>query len=158
MENVRHPPKPAPGLTWQDILAEEPFEGQHWQGAYGLPPGSTVEDWDTGSEGSTPSLSALDDLDDIDESLSSLGSPDDRLELESPPSSPPPASASAHPARASSTAAEPNYVHRDVVEALQARQYWKEDWRIEESAHQPWNVEDVSTFSMSFVMMIPGQE
>ncbi|PIL37409.1 hypothetical protein GSI_01103 [Ganoderma sinense ZZ0214-1] len=57
-------------LTWKDILAEEPLEGQHWEGAYGLPPGSTVENWDHRSDGSSPSLSPWDSESDDDESRS----------------------------------------------------------------------------------------
>ncbi|TCD67503.1 hypothetical protein EIP91_012308 [Steccherinum ochraceum] len=147
MKRVRDPPKLTPELTWKDILDEEPFEGQHWQGAYGLPPGSTVEDWDAESERSTPSLSALDDLDDLDDTLSSLGSAD-RDRLESPPSSP--------PAPLEQNVVEPalvleqTYEHRDIVEALQARQYWRDDWRMDVSVDRPLNVEDASTFGPAF--------
>lgn len=144
MENVRNPPKPTPELTWKDILAEEPFEGQHWQGAYGLPPGSTVEEWGSESGGSTPSLSALDDLNDVDESVSSLGSGD---RLASPPSSPP-APSNEH-VTGPPPSLEPSYGHRDIVEALQARQYWREDWKLDVSPERPLNVEDVSTFGTS---------
>ena len=34
------------GPSWNDIIMEEPFTGQHWQGAYGLPDGAVVKSWD----------------------------------------------------------------------------------------------------------------
>ncbi len=45
VETIRNPPLPDPGLTWKDILAEEPFEGQHWEGAYGLPAEVSSQAW-----------------------------------------------------------------------------------------------------------------
>ncbi|KAH8096733.1 Spc98 family-domain-containing protein [Cristinia sonorae] len=147
MEHVRNPTPPTPGLNWKDILAEEPFEGQHWQGAYGLPPGSTVEHWESESEGSTPSLSALDDLDDLDDTISSLSS-DDRLA--SPPSSPPLPPPAIERRDAARAAPEANLSHRDIVDALQARQYWRDEWKMDVSTERPLNVEDVSTFGPAF--------
>lgn len=136
LENIKNPPKPPLGLTWKDILAEEPFEGQHWEGAYNLPPGSTVEDWDTHSGGSTPSLSPWDDSDDPDESLSSSDSlaptaePD---ELDAAQKS----ISSSHPRMA--------FGHRQDVEQLQARQYWRPGWRPDIPISQRFDIGDAST-------------
>ncbi|OCH94284.1 hypothetical protein OBBRIDRAFT_163520 [Obba rivulosa] len=133
MEKHLHPKKPAAALTWQAILAEEPFEGQHWQGAYGLPPGSTVESWDTDSGGSTPSLSALDDSDDLEDEMLSLSGT-------SPQGVPP-----------TEEAQEPRipprvtYSHRREVEDLQARQYWRSEWHTDASTSRPFDIGDAST-------------
>jgi gamma-tubulin complex component 5 len=48
IERQQHPNgRPKEAITWDAILQEEPFEGQHWEGAYGLPSGATKEGWET---------------------------------------------------------------------------------------------------------------
>src|SRR5258708_20779876 len=47
-------------LVFEQIMMEEPFEGQHWEGAYGLPIGWTVEGYET-MVPSSPSDSSFDD-------------------------------------------------------------------------------------------------
>lgn len=140
VEAIKNPPEPPPSLTWKDILAEEPFEGQHWEGAYGLPSGSTVEGWEKTSDGSTPSLSPWDDdSDDLDDS-------DSFPYTEDTPSSP-------GPVELVSSYGQPNlslsYQHRRVVEELQARQYWREEWRTDADLSRPFNLGDVSTLGPS---------
>ncbi|KAH9002214.1 Spc98 family-domain-containing protein [Lactarius hatsudake] len=66
-------------FDWKNILDEEPFEGQHWEGVYGLPPGSTVEGWETRS---------------LDSST---------------------------------------FGHRQLIEDLQRRQYWRAEWQTDAS-------------------------
>lgn len=128
-------PKLPPALTWKDILAEEPFEGQHWEGAYGLPPGSTIENWDAHSGGSTPSLSPLDDSDDLDDSLSSLES-SEVLDVVSTPET-----STQRPVFES----RPTYGHRKEFEDLRSRQYWRAEWRIDTPLTRPFNLADAST-------------
>ncbi|KAG1766368.1 Spc98 family-domain-containing protein [Suillus placidus] len=140
VEAIKHPPEPPPSLTWKDILAEEPFEGQHWEGVYGLPSGSTVEGWEKTSDGSTPSLSPWDDdSNDSDDN-------DSFPYTEDPPSSP-------GPVERVSSYGQPNlslsYHHRRVVEELQARQYWREEWRTDADLSQPFNLGDASTLGPS---------
>ena len=67
LERLRNPDKPPPGLTWEAILAAEPFEGEHWEG---ILPREKDDILDSRSGGSTPSLSPWDDSD-LDESISS---------------------------------------------------------------------------------------
>lgn len=140
VEAIRNPPESPPSLTWKDILAEEPFEGQHWEGVYGLPSGSTVEGWEKTSDGSTPSLSPWDDdSDDLDD--------DDSFPYtEDAPSSP-------DPVERVSSFGQPNlslsYQHRRVVEELQARQYWREEWRTDADLTRPFNLGDSSTLGPS---------
>ncbi|KAG1717437.1 Spc98 family-domain-containing protein [Suillus paluster] len=140
VEAVKNPPEAPPSLTWKDILDEEPFEGQHWEGVYGLPPGSTIEGWEQMSDSSTPSLSPWDeDSDDLDDN-------DSFTYTEDPPSSP-------VPVERISSYGQPNlslsYHHRRVVEELQARQYWREEWRTDADVSQPFNLGDASTLGPS---------
>ncbi|KAG5654228.1 hypothetical protein H0H81_005915 [Sphagnurus paluster] len=159
-----HPPSPPPTLTWASIVAEEPFEGEHWEGVYGLPPGfvrrddtkprgfydrekeSERLDWD--SRWSTPSLSPLnsDDLElDADqeeeerERAFSDGRASKEQEVESlgddvvqyvPDRVPP------H-----------TYAHRQEFEALQAKQYWRNDWRgdVDIGVNRSFDLGDAST-------------
>ncbi|EGO28082.1 hypothetical protein SERLADRAFT_447295 [Serpula lacrymans var. lacrymans S7.9] len=141
LDKTKNPQKSPPTLTWKEILAEEPFEGQHWEGAYGLLPGSTVEDWETRSGGSTPSLSPLDDSDDFEEaSLSSL-------EYEEP-----------SPIHQGNLSTSPKYkqsphhthLHRQDIEQLQSRQYWREGWQTDVDLTRPFNIGDASTLGKSF--------
>ena len=126
------------GLTWKDILAEEPFEGQHWQGAYGLPPGSTVENWE---EESDSSLLSLDDLDESDGDVSSVDM--DRWGHRSP--SPPSTIPSPLDGKAEKARPRPNWNHLDIVETLQARQYWRPEWRSDVPTNRPFDFGDPST-------------
>lgn len=121
MEQQRNPTKPPTGLTWKDILNEEPFEGQHWQGAYGLPPGSTVENWDEESDSSLLSLSALDYLNESEDDMSSLDHEKRDQRDPSPSPSPPPIEKKEDEAYTR----RPRWDHLDIVESLQARQYWR---------------------------------
>ncbi|OBZ70494.1 Gamma-tubulin complex component 5 [Grifola frondosa] len=144
LDGVKNPSKMPSILTWKDILADEPFEGQHWEGAYGLPPGSTVENWDSHSEGSTPSLSPWDDSDDLDDSRSSSELLDDVSE-------PPqifnrvdiiPTVMNNRPTNI--------YQHRKDVEDLYARQYWRADWHPDVPNDRSFNIGDPSTLGPSF--------
>jgi gamma-tubulin complex component 5 len=137
LNNLRNPPEPPPVLTWKDILDEEPYEGQHWQGVYGLPPGSTVENWEIHSSESSPSLSPLDDLDDLDDSHSSLASPESSDDIQATVA---PDQSLSFPTR------DPQVYHyRREFEELQARQYWKADWRMDAMVSRPFDIGDAST-------------
>lgn len=137
-------------MTWKDILAEEPFEGQHWEGAYGLPPGSTVEDWEVHSGGSTPLLSPMDDDSDddfdSDDLLSSAS-----LDLGKSDASPGPS------AKCLSSRSELNnhrYQHRADVEDLQARQYWRPEWRTDAELTRPFDLGDASTLGTEVTYLL----
>ncbi|KAI0921184.1 hypothetical protein AcW2_006240 [Taiwanofungus camphoratus] len=136
VDEINNPPGAPSSLTWKDILAEEPFEGQHWEGVYGLPPGSTVENWEARSGESTPSLSPLDDSDDFDDFLSS---PDVLKSAETTSSLPVKANESHLPVFPAS------YSHREDVENLQARQYWRAEWRTDVVSTRAFNIGDAST-------------
>lgn len=147
LEQQRNPSKEPTGLTWKDILAEEPFEGQHWQGAYGLPPGSTVENWDEDeSDSSLLSLSALDYLNESDDDLSSLDNEKRDLGFRdsSPSSSPLP-----EEKHEEKPTHRPTWDHLDIVESLQARQYWRPEWRLDVQTERPFDFGDPSTLGRS---------
>ncbi|KAI0331306.1 hypothetical protein GY45DRAFT_1406103 [Cubamyces sp. BRFM 1775] len=147
IQKIENPEHGKPTLTWKDILSEEPFEGQHWEGVYGLPPGSTVEGWERRSDGSSPSLSPWDSESDLDDSQSSS-------ELSTIPETPPPASVRLQNAGAESArgTADPlnAYRHRQDVEELQARQYWRPDWRADVKLDKPFDIGDASSLAPSF--------
>jgi gamma-tubulin complex component 5 len=136
MDNLKNPTKP-PTLTWQDILSEEPFEGQHWEGVYGLPPGSTVEGWELESGGSTPSLSPLDDSDDGDDTLSSLDSGERPLVVDTPLPS--------RRSRNTVTDHRLKHAHREELEKLRSRQYWRADWHPETPLKSSLDIGDPSS-------------
>lgn len=138
-----NPPKPNPGLTWQDILAEEPFEGEHWRGAYGMPPGSiaghAVEDL---SDSNSSPLSPMSDLDDRDDAVSSAGSSaasTGLTDLDELPSQ-----------FRTGRYTDDEVLHqslrlREDLEDLHKRQYWKSDWRTDADVHVGFDLGNPST-------------
>ena len=143
LENITNPRLPHRSLTWQDILAEEPFEGQHWEGAYGLPPGSTVEKWENESNGSTVSLSPWDDDSDHGEdSLSFAGSSPSPQEDHDAPLEP---ELRATGDFTTTKVTPQSYSHRDAVEQLKGRQYWRPEWHVNTDVTRPFNLGDPST-------------
>jgi gamma-tubulin complex component 5 len=147
---VCNPQKPPGPLTWTEILAEEPFHGQHWEGVYGLPPGSTVEGWEVRSNGSSPSLSPWDDdhsRDDGSDSLSLAGSLSSmKFEENEGPS---PIEGGRSDDNIILKAVPEFYRHRQAFEELQARQYWRPEWRTQADLDRPFNLGDHSTLAPS---------
>ncbi|KAI9513296.1 Spc98 family-domain-containing protein [Russula earlei] len=121
--------------------ADPPFEGQHWEGVYGLPHGSTVEGWETTSLDSTPPYSPLplDDLRDLSSSLSSIDSPP-AVEAE------PPTNPDADSAR---VVLMSTFGHRQLIEDLQKRQYWRTEWRTDASLTSLFTIKDASSLGPS---------
>jgi gamma-tubulin complex component 5 len=137
LERINNPPKLRPLLSWGDILAEEPFEGQHWEGVFGLPPGSTVEGWEMQSLDSTPPSSPA----------SSVGLRD--IENSSSSGSPIPRDLShAEYLPTEVTPIEDLCAHPRDLEELQARQYWRTEWRTDASLTIPFDIGDASTLGM----------
>ncbi|KAI0832720.1 Spc98 family-domain-containing protein [Trametes gibbosa] len=147
VQKINNPEHGKPVLTWHDILAEEPFEGQHWEGVYGLPKGSTVEGWEMHSDGSTPSLSPWDSESDVDGEQSSS-------ELSAIPE--PPTTVPVVPRAADGTDAAQRtdplnaYRHRQDVEELQTRQYWRPDWHSDADVARSFDIGDASSLAPSF--------
>lgn len=149
-EHRRNPQSSTSGLTWAKILAEEPFKGQHWEGVYGLPPGSIKpdEDWDPASDTSHSSTPSLSPWDDDDESEQGAASP-----ICSHTGS---AAGSPSPAEFLLTEDTPywesrstRYNYRYEVEDLQARQYWKAGWHMDVPATSSFSMGDPSTLGLS---------
>ncbi|KAF9026550.1 hypothetical protein BDZ89DRAFT_1134734 [Hymenopellis radicata] len=114
--NLNAPPPAVEVLTWKKILEDDPFEGEHWEGVYGMPPGSIKNQREPDSDSDASSLWSLHS----DERSSDS--------LPTPPRSPSPTSSPAF------TPSLPDIrlsvLHRKEVEDLQARQYWRSDWRM----------------------------
>ncbi|RPD66877.1 hypothetical protein L227DRAFT_7229 [Lentinus tigrinus ALCF2SS1-6] len=142
IKRIENPEPEKAKLTWKDILTEEPFEGQHWEGVYGLPPGSTVEHWETRSDGSTPSLSPWDSESDMAESRPSS-------RLSDIPETPPPAAPRLQDEPRLESPVDPMsaYRHRQDVEELQARQYWRSEWRSDAPVDRQFNLGDASSLA-----------
>ncbi|EIW76310.1 hypothetical protein CONPUDRAFT_92988 [Coniophora puteana RWD-64-598 SS2] len=140
IDRIKNPPSAVPTLTWQDILAEEPFEGQHWEGVYGLPPGSTVEKWETRSGGSTPSLSPWDDSesDEYDREDSRFSFEAEAFETHESFRLPkPPGNVFQAPVDV--------FKHLQDTEKLRSRQYWREGWQLDANISRPFDLGDAST-------------
>jgi gamma-tubulin complex component 5 len=141
LEDLRNSSNPASALTWQNILAEEPYSGQHWEGVYGLPLGSTTEKWEAHSTDSTESLSPIDQSDgnshDEDGSLSSSGV-DESISPED-----------SHVVTKAMNSKGTTLSHRNLVEYLQSKQYWRHEWRTDASLTAPFDLGDASTLGIS---------
>lgn len=143
LETTTNPQRKPIGPTWKEILEEEPFEGQHWEGVYGLPPGSTIEGWETKSLESTPPLSPLAYDDRIlgMHSISSTGSLDVE-ELDVGPS-----------IREQSNPdflIPMSYDHHQDVETLRALQYWRKGWKTDAPVEKGFTIGDPSTLGVIF--------
>ena len=125
-----------------------------------MPPGSTVEGWEVESGGSSPSLSPWDDdMDDINhddgsDSLSLAGSVNSmQLEENDGP-------LRIEGGRDNECAVLEDvpefYKHRKAFEELQARQYWKPEWRIQADLDLPFSLSDHSTLAPSLDRMQKG--
>ncbi|KAI0032929.1 Spc98 family-domain-containing protein [Vararia minispora EC-137] len=124
LTNLDNPQPRSTIITWKDILDEEPFQGQHWEGVYGLLPGSTVERWETQSLESTPPLSPLSfDDDRLSQALSPPSGVTPEREVGGEPLAP-----SSSPEQAPRTVFF--YDHRQDIETLQLKQYWRKEWHI----------------------------
>jgi len=142
LESSRAPHKDPVSISWKDILDEEPFEGQHWEGVYGLLPGSTVEGWESKSLDSTPPYSPLplEDLGDLTPSLSSIDLPlatETELSLNPDVYSPNMANIS-------------SFGHRQLIEDLQRRQYWRTEWQTDASLTPSFAIENASSLGKLF--------
>lgn len=146
LENANNPVAPPPALTWAEILAEEPFEGEHWEGIYD----GHQNDWDT-----TPSLSPLnsDDLAlDNDDSLSTS-------DYEEPASSlPKQVENEPWPSTQAKAKMPYTYAHRKVFEDLRARQYWRDGWTTDADPKRRFDLWDPSTLGPALTHALARQQ
>ncbi|EKM79979.1 hypothetical protein AGABI1DRAFT_72727 [Agaricus bisporus var. burnettii JB137-S8] len=129
LDKIKNPRSSTPSLTWKDILADEPFEGDHWEGI--LDPTTTPDDhdWDNSS---TPSLSPMDSEPEDMEPLSSLEEGDEIEFVEE--SSMPGSNIPPH-----------TYTHREEFEELQGMQYWRTEWKGFAQSNNRFDIGDPST-------------
>jgi gamma-tubulin complex component 5 len=152
LDDIQNPLAPPKSTTWQDIFASEPLEGQHWQGAYGLPPGSVHKEWSEEEEGSSGS-----EISSASSISFELGERDVRIEIDSASSAGP----SEAGGRWSTVDQEPSFIqttrdrvtHRRVVEELQSRQYWRPEWKYNLPHERKFDMGDASTLGMCTVML-----
>lgn len=131
-------------MTWKDILAEEPFTGQHWQGAYGLPPDSVVKTWDdSGSESEfTPPLSPA--------SHAQFTTHDDSISLKSDTTSDSlETAAKEDDGEVFVDNIERSLQLRFQLEELQRRQYWRNSWQTDANPSRAFSIANPSTLSES---------
>jgi len=121
-------------------LDEEPFEGQHWEGVYGLPPGSTVEGWETRSLDSTPPYSPL-PLGNPSDFSPSLSSTDSLPSFEGKSS--PNQNDSARMATVSS------FGHRQLIEDLHRRQYWRTEYQTDAASTSSFAIKNAFSLGAS---------
>lgn len=149
IERSRNPSGSSSKLTWAEILKEEPFEGQHWQGAYGLPSGSIADQWEQGSHGSDSSLSPLSDSDyDNREDMYSLSDHDESTDITEQPSAP-----SSPRLQIGRMPSQEEYFSqmlqmRTFLEKLQKQQYWRQGSSSTSNADRTFDLGDPSTLCM----------
>ncbi|KAL0580734.1 hypothetical protein V5O48_001292 [Marasmius crinis-equi] len=163
LDSLKNPP-PSPESaewTWKKILEEEPFEGEHWLGVPGGIPlrrrkaSEDGEDDDEVSNGSTPSLSSLDTDDDLELDFATPFT--DTVEG-------PSISFPSYAQRSFEATEKPVYTthaYRKEVESLKTKQYWREDWKIDERLdpllHQrgTFNIGNASTLGPTLQRVLP---
>ena len=131
LHDLANPPKPAKGLTWESIMDEDPFEGDHWDGVLNKPSGSD-------SSLSSPYLSPLSSPDIPPEPLPASAPTSPEHDLDDLITSLENEHLKERPSYAS-------YAHRKEVEDLQARQYWRSDWEMPEPLPLRFDLGDVSS-------------
>lgn len=145
----QNPQRSAPGLTWAEILKEEPFEGQHWEGVYGLPPGSIANGdgtYDSAYMSSSSSIS-ISDEDSQSEASSVFGLSDTTHSSERVPISP-----LLYPRNNDFSSNEERISEslslRNDLEVLQKKQYWRRDWRIDLEVNSELQLGNPSTLGL----------
>ena len=140
LENSRTPHTDPVSISWKTVLDEEPFEGQHWEGVYGLPSGSTVEGWETRSLDSTPPYSPL-----------PLGNPSDLSPSLSSTDSLPSIEEKSFPDEGDSArmATMSSFGHRQLIEDLQRRQYWRTEWQTDAASTSSFAIKNASSLGTS---------
>ncbi|KAG9045495.1 hypothetical protein FS837_006237 [Tulasnella sp. UAMH 9824] len=130
LHSIRNPPPPPHVLTWEDILAEEPFEGEHWR----MPPSP--------SSSSLSSWSDLPSRQQVVDSEGSTSAAEDSISLKSPELKPDEAEAS--------DKVEPSDDPQSTLDALRQQQYWTNQSPLKDT---PFNLGDPSTLGPAFASL-----
>ncbi|KZT50429.1 hypothetical protein CALCODRAFT_188828 [Calocera cornea HHB12733] len=146
LDKAKDPFRVPSALTWETIMAEEPFEGEHWEGADSKPQSKKAKRR-TSSWSSSDSLSELSD--------------DDRLQ--SPSSSPP----TTHAPSEKRVDESEDFVSASELAAARAqmeldemldRQYWKEHWRIDGDLDGPFDLSKAETLEPTLMRASYGND
>ena len=142
----QNPRRSAPGLTWAEILKEEPFEGQHWEGVYGLPPGG-VANWDDTHDSAYMSPSSSINI--FDEDSQSEASSVFGLSSTTHSSEDVPTPLPLH-LRSSDFSSNEEHISKSLslrndLESLQKKQYWRRDWQIDSEVNSELQLGNPST-------------
>ncbi|KAG8860524.1 hypothetical protein FRB96_003778 [Tulasnella sp. 330] len=124
---IHNPPPEAKPLTWADIVADEPFEGQHW---------------DMISSHSTSSDESWSDDDRTKDTLHAI------IDFPDTPSSQDPTFQSTESSGESEGEDLPlKDLGASLVETLRREQYWTEGWRSDIDVSKPFHMGDPSTLA-----------
>ncbi|TFK55410.1 hypothetical protein OE88DRAFT_1764883 [Heliocybe sulcata] len=154
LERLRNPDAQPRGLTWAEILAEEPFEGEHWKGVYGLPKNAVIggseedDSWD--SDSSAWSSLAKESGEEDELSISSLADEEDREQRGG--------KKDADLDGKMEVAIPLRYDHRDKIEELHARQYWRAEWRPDIDLNRGFDIGDASTLGLTVYRVLGGEK
>lgn len=132
IDQSQNPRRPTPGLTWAGILAEEPFEGQHWEGAFGYPPGSIVDQNEPEENPafiSPPSSASVSEEDTRSETSSAFDF-SNTTQSSGRVLTPPPSYLRSNDYSSNEERITASLILREELETLHRRQYWKQDSRV----------------------------
>ncbi|EPQ59052.1 hypothetical protein GLOTRDRAFT_70178 [Gloeophyllum trabeum ATCC 11539] len=134
LDRLDNPHKPTDGLTWAQILAEEPLEGEHWALSADSESDSDLSPWDDDPELLRERASASsaaseyeaygEDDADVDKGEDKEGERDVELAI---------------PQR---------YDHRDKIEEIQAQQYWRADWKPDLDLDKEFDIGDPPAYKI----------
>lgn len=133
-----HPSRPTK-LTWAQIMEEEPFEGDHWDGIFSKP---SMLDGDT-SPSLTPSESELVSEDE----LSEQATPEDLIANQSSLRIPSHLTFGNVPPSQSDYFRGSSLQTREAVEKLRSKQNWRVEWQPDAEWNRPFNLADPSTLA-----------
>ncbi|KZT29375.1 hypothetical protein NEOLEDRAFT_1056725 [Neolentinus lepideus HHB14362 ss-1] len=144
LDRLRNPAAQAQGLTWAQILAEEPFEGEHWKGAYGLPAHAVVGGSDEDERADSDSSAAWSESSEEDERGEGDESEEEQRGGEG-------VGVNLDGEVEVEVAIPLRYDHRDRIEELKARQYWRPEWRPDLDLSRGFDIGDASTLGATAV-------
>ncbi|KAI5123393.1 hypothetical protein M0805_006101 [Coniferiporia weirii] len=151
VEKAHNPLLASLNLTWADILKEEPFSGQHWQGAVGLPPGSIVEQWECESSDSN-SLSPVSDSNaDALSEVFSIFDTSSLTDLSERATTPPPPRVRTGQYSSQEERLAESLKLRDDLEALQVQQHWRTTWRTDAEVGRDFSLSEPATLGPVFL-------
>ncbi|KZO98172.1 hypothetical protein CALVIDRAFT_597152 [Calocera viscosa TUFC12733] len=146
LDKAKDPFRVPSALTWETIMAEEPFEGQHWEDAQSNPQSRKAKRR-TSSWSSSNSLSDLSD----DDHLQSVSS--------SPPTTHAPSEKRVDDTEDFVSSSELAAVRSQMeLDEMLGRQYWKAHWRIDVDLDAPFDLSNAETLAPTFMRSSAGDD